>query len=305
MKIIFMESFKQNQEEEKIFSAIEKEREAKVSEQECEKFGGDYSINPENIKIFTNVVLDKIAEKLPENFNAADLGGAGGRLAESVKNELEEKGKHLLFTVVDNNKGFVKEAEKRGLKTIEANLANSIPLKEIDLMIMRNVLHYNSLEDIKKILTNVKSSLKEGGFFVNQVISAKNQDHVHFINEILSSKVLGRGANYLTNEEYLKLCNEIELPAKFAGYAPPGRWTLKEMFWRTYPKKEGAKEAGDMSVFTDEEKEEYYKKRDSYVEKCREILEKYSKEEKIDDIEFNGAETEVEFYGPIFISRKG
>ena len=59
----------------KIFSAIEKEREAKVSEQEREKFGGDYSINPENIKRFTNVVIEKIIEKLPENFNAADLGG--------------------------------------------------------------------------------------------------------------------------------------------------------------------------------------------------------------------------------------
>ena len=65
---------------------------------------------------------------------------------------MEKKGKHSQFTVVDNNKGFVKEAEKRDLKTIEANLANDIPLKEIDLAIMRNVLHYNSLEDIKKFL---------------------------------------------------------------------------------------------------------------------------------------------------------
>lgn len=70
-----MESFKQKLEEEKIFNAIEKEREAKVSEQEREKFGGDYSINPENIKSFTDIVLEKIIEKLPENFNAADLGG--------------------------------------------------------------------------------------------------------------------------------------------------------------------------------------------------------------------------------------
>ena len=232
-----MESFKQKPEEEKIFSAIEKELKAKVSEQEREKFGGDYSINPENIKRFIEIGLDSIIEKLPENLNAVDLGGAGGRLAEGVKKELEEKGKHSQFTVIDNNKGFVKEAEKRELKTIEANLANDIPLKEIDLAIMRNVLHYNSLEDIKKILTNVKDSLKEGGFFVNQVISAKDENHVKFINEILSGEVLGRGANYLTNEEYLKLCDKIELPTEFAGHAPPGRWTLKEMFWRTYPKK--------------------------------------------------------------------
>mgnify|MGYP001563026655 FL=1 len=147
-----MESFKQKPEEEKIFSAIEKELKAKVSEQEREKFGGDYSINPENIKRFIEIGLDSIIEKLPENLNAVDLGGAGGRLAEGVKKELEEKGKHSQFTVIDNNKGFVKEAEKRELKTIEANLANDIPLKEIDLAIMRNVLHYNSLEDIKKFL---------------------------------------------------------------------------------------------------------------------------------------------------------
>lgn len=225
-------------------------------------------------------------------------------MAEGVKKELEEKGKHSQFTVIDNNKGFVKEAEKRELKTIEANLANDIPLKEIDLAIMRNVLHYNSLEDIKKILTNVKDSLKEGGFFVNQVISAKDENHVKFINEILSGEVLGRGANYLTNEEYLKLCDKIELPTEFAGYAPPGRWTLKEMFWRTYPKKAETKGLEDMGIFTNEEKGEYYKKRDAYVEKCREILGKYAKEEKIDDIEFKKAETEVEFYGPIFISHK-
>ena len=59
-----------------------------------------------------------------------------------------------------------------------------------------------------------------------------------------------------------------------------------------------------MGIFTNEEKGEYYKKRDAYVEKCREILGKYAKEEKIDDIEFKKAETEVEFYGPIFISHK-
>lgn len=76
-KLYFMESFNQNLEEEKIFSAMEKEREAKVSEQEREKFGGDYSINPENIKRFTDVVLEKIIEKLPENINAVYLGGGG------------------------------------------------------------------------------------------------------------------------------------------------------------------------------------------------------------------------------------
>lgn len=103
-------------------------------------------------------------------------------MAENVKNELERKGKYSQFTVIDNNTNFVKEAEKRGLKTIEANLVNSLPKKEIDIAIMRNVLHYNSLEDIKKIITNIKDSLKKGGFFVNQVISAKNREYVHFIN---------------------------------------------------------------------------------------------------------------------------
>lgn len=299
-----MELFEQKLEEKKVFSAIEKEREAKISEQEREKFGGDYSSNLENIKRFIEIGLEKIIEKLPENLNALDLGGAGGRLAESVKNELEKNGKHTLFTVIDGNKEFVKEAEKRGLKTIETNLVNSIPLKEIDLAIMRNVLHYNSLKDIKKILKNVKDSLKDEGIFINQVISAKDQNHVKFINEILNAEVLGRGVNYLTNEEYVKLCTETEFPTEFVGYAPTGRWTLKEMFWRTYPKKAGAKFIEDMSVFTDDEKEKYYLKRNAYVEKCREILEKYTKEEKIYDIEFKKEETSVEFYSPIFLSRK-
>jgi len=232
------------------------------------------------------------------------MGGAGGRLVENIKNELEKRGKITETTVIEINNEFVKEAEKRGLKTVVANVANSIPVREADLAIMRNVLHYNSIEDIKKILANIKESLKPEGYFINQVISGKDENHVQFINEILSADVLGRGVNYLTKEEYLELCSEVELTTEFSGYAPSGRWTLKEMFWRTYPKKSGAKGVEDMSAFTDKEKEEFYFKRDAYVEKCREILKKYGKEEKIDDIEFKGAETEVEFYGPIFISQK-
>ena len=116
--------------------------------------------------------------------------------------------------------------------------------------------------------------------------------------------MLGRGVNYLTNEEYLELCDETKLPTELVGYAPLGRWTLKEMFWRTYPKKVGTKGVEDMSVFTDEEKEKYLKRINAYVEKCREMWKRYRKEEKIDDVEFRGAETEVEFYGPIFISHK-
>ena len=70
----FMESFKQNLEEKK-FSAIEKERESRISEGEREKFGGDYSSNPENIKKFIEIGLEKIVEKLPEHLNVLDLGG--------------------------------------------------------------------------------------------------------------------------------------------------------------------------------------------------------------------------------------
>ena len=65
------------------------------------------------------------------------------------------------------NNEFVKEAEKRGLKTIVANTADIIPLKETDLAIMRNVLHYNLIEDIKKILANIKESLRPEGYFIN------------------------------------------------------------------------------------------------------------------------------------------
>src|SRR3990167_8060715 len=150
------------------------------------------------------------------------MGGAGGRLVENIKNELEKRGKITETTVIEINNEFVKEAEKRGLKTVVANVANSIPVREADLAIMRNVLHYNSIEDIKKILANIKESLKPEGYFINQVISGKDENHVQFINEILSADVLGRGVNYLTNEEYLKLCNEIKLPTEFAGYAPTG-----------------------------------------------------------------------------------
>jgi len=70
----FMELFKDNLEEKK-FSAIEKERQAKISEGEREKFGGDYSKNPENIKKFFEIGVEKIVDKLPKNLSVLDLGG--------------------------------------------------------------------------------------------------------------------------------------------------------------------------------------------------------------------------------------
>ena len=70
----FMESFKQNLEEKK-FSAIEKEREARISEGEREKFSGGYSSNPENIKKFIEIGVEKIVDKLPINLNLLDGGG--------------------------------------------------------------------------------------------------------------------------------------------------------------------------------------------------------------------------------------
>ena len=72
-----MESFKQNLEEKK-FNAIEKELGAKVSEEQREKFGGDYSINPENIKKFFEIGVEKIVDKLPINLNLLDLGEQEG-----------------------------------------------------------------------------------------------------------------------------------------------------------------------------------------------------------------------------------
>ncbi|RJQ30874.1 class I SAM-dependent methyltransferase [Candidatus Parcubacteria bacterium] len=301
-----MESFKQ----EKIgevpsndFKAIKKEREAKIREHEREKFGGDYSKKPENLKAFIEIGLSGIIEKLPSKIKAVQLGGAGGRLAESVKKILEGEGKNSDFSIVDVNKKFLEEAEKRGFGVFELNLVDKVPIERIDLAIMRNVLHYNSIEDIKKILRNIKDSLKPEGYFVNQVISGKDQYHVEFINKILSKEALGRGTNYLTKGDYLKLCEEAGFDTKFAGDAPAGKWTLKEMFWRTYPKKAEAQGVEDLSVFSEKEKEEYFKKRDSYVEKCKGILESFSRGKNIEDIDFKGVETEIEFTGPIFVSQ--
>ena len=79
-----MESFKDNLEEKK-FSAIEKERQAMISEGEREKFGGDYSKNPENIKKFFEIGVEKIVDKLPINLNLLDWGGQEGAWLKTLR----------------------------------------------------------------------------------------------------------------------------------------------------------------------------------------------------------------------------
>ena len=91
---------------------MEKELEAKVSEEQREKFGEDYSSNLENIKKFIEIGLEKIIEKLPNHLDVLDLGGAGGRLAESVKNELEKKRGMLYLLSLIATKSLLRKRKK-------------------------------------------------------------------------------------------------------------------------------------------------------------------------------------------------
>jgi SAM-dependent methyltransferase len=256
----------------------------------------EYFKSEENARLFIEIGL-KGLHSLPQQIRAVDFGGGTGVLAKEVRDYLvNETGRKVEMSVVDGNYNYLQEAHDKGLNTTEQHLASlNRRYGTFDLIITRAVFHYNNIEDQIKILKNVTELLEPGGRFLHQM-SSGSLTNVDFRTRVANSKSLERTSEansmrFLTEKEYLLLCNQVGLDTQLAGYAPSNSWTLEEMFDRFHK--------NEMKGMTEEEKSQFGPRK-KFIKEFSE----FANSHHIDGVRRKNNQITVEYQYPIFISQK-
>lgn len=237
-------------------------------------FGGYFS-NSEVAKSFVDAGIKDIEKELPKDIKMADYGGGQGFLTKIVADWLKSQGHNVEAFVIDGNSKFLQVAQKEGLQIYQCNL-EKCDFKNADLLTMRAVNHYNSLEKQLEILKSALKALREKGYLISQ-ISSGSEENCRLRSEICNLKSLGRaveGGNYhwTSIEEYEKLLEEAGFKNNIVvGQAPDCTWTPEEQ-WDRFNEKEmrSMVEANNTEKIT-----EINNKREIFIKEAYKIVEQY------------------------------
>jgi hypothetical protein len=259
------------------------------------KIFGGYFNSLKNAKSFIKIGITPHTSLLSKDLKFADFGGGDGFLTKEVKTYLKKQKKTVDGIVLDGNPFSLEQAFKRGFVTIETALED-VNIKNFDLIIMRAVLHYNSLDIQRKILQRVKEALNSKGLFIHQ-LSSGDIYNVRLRNALAQLPALERtkkqgGIYFTTEEEYISLCKSIGLSTKLIGYAPGDSWTLEEMYERFHP------EVKKMS----QEQKMKNKRRNTYLKEAKELILRYKTTTPIQGVEIKKDTIAISRKYPIFLS---
>jgi hypothetical protein len=131
----------------------------------------------ESADLFAKLIIDNAKFK---KITLIDIGGYKGELLSNIINLLKEY--KIEKIVVDSNSEALQENKVADIK-ICSNLTK-IPLddKIADIAIMRYVLHWNSLENQKKILSEIRRLTKN--FAIVQHLGADYLNEKNYLNQI-------------------------------------------------------------------------------------------------------------------------
>ncbi len=273
-----------------------------------EKVFGGYFSDQKNIDDFIRIGIEPILEKFKSKNEIiiADFGGGAGNLAEGVKSFLNQQFEIISMVVVDANPDYLKEAQKKNLDTVEANLLEYSNLEGYDLIIQRAVLHYNeSPKKQKQLLRNIKKSLNKEGYFVSQ-LSTGSKENCAMRNEIVNQAGLlphgGRRTHlWISPEEYTDLLSQVGFENnKIAGFAKGGSWTIKKM-WDRFNKNT------ESEVFSKNDRDEisrYNERKNAFFSNGIKIINKYldTSDKETLMIEQSGEDFTISYQYPIFVS---
>jgi len=122
------------------------------------------------IKSFNNFLLKQ--KKLNKDSKILDIGCGRGRIIGSLSTKLKLKNKPIGLDIENH-----KDKDKRiifekisAIKYLEKNK------KKFDLILIKQTIHFFSLKDIKRILSNSYSSLEIGGVILILTLDTKNNE---------------------------------------------------------------------------------------------------------------------------------
>ena len=114
------------------------------------------------------------------------------------------------------------------------------PKAFFNVVLMRSVLHYNSLTKQEKILKNTASIMNSDSIFFNQLLSG-DDDTIKLYQKIQNS-VFGRKVLLLNEMDYLKIASNAFKEVEKIGDCSPIKITAKDMLDRFSQNKTKRKE---------------------------------------------------------------
>ncbi len=287
-------------------SAVGTQSDLKADVNIAKVFGGYFS-SLEAAQCFIDFGIKTIEKELPADLRYADYGGGQGFLTKIVAEWLRLQGHNVDAFVVDGNAKFLQIAKKAGLKTVERNLENC-DFKEADLITMRAVNHYNSLDKQIEILKNTAKALKENGFLISQ-ISSGSEENCRLRSNIVNLKSLGRAGedksyHWTTIEEYSDFLKKVGfVSVEVLGYAPDCSWSPEEQ-WDRFHEKE-TKEAEDENY--GDKMEEINKRKNIFLKEAYVLIKNYVDMfgEEVLGVDFDeSGKANIKYKYPIIKSRK-
>ncbi len=269
------------------------------------KVHGGYFSDPVNLEAFVSLAIQPIESTLPKQLTLVDFGGGHGDLAEYVKNYLTQKGFVVQASVVDANDEYLKVVRTKGLDGTLSNLQD-VNLKDVDLILMRAVLHYNPSSVQVEIINNVYTCLKKGGYFINQDSSGKKENcelRSALIN-LPELEMTGSGKRWSSEDENMSMLQNAGFTnTVLAGYAAPNSWTPEEQWERFngFRQSEAARLGDTQKVIELESKQK------AFLERATEVIEEYIQKYGKDAIgvkERGDGGYVITYQYPITVSRK-
>lgn len=241
------------------------------------KVHGGYFSSNKNIKEFINLGIKPIEKYLPKKVLHLDYGGGQGHLGKGVKDYLISKGFKVKTIVVDANSEFLKQSKEKGLRGELCNVQDS-KLKDVDLITMRAVIHYNNPENQQGIFNKVFSSLKKGGFLVHQM-SSGSKENCELRSAIVNISSLGRAVGkehyrWISEEQCIDMLKKAGFSENNVfDYAPSNSWGPEEQ-WDRFNKKKTI-QAKEINNF--EELKLLESRRKNYLREANKLIENYLK----------------------------
>ncbi len=117
--------------------------------------------------------IDLLVKHLPEEAKILDLGCGEGMFSNSLARALPKAEIHG----IDLNEEKIKQAVSCKLKNaaFQAGNAKDFAFKNADAIIFNDVLHHNSYEEQKVLLTHATNLLKEGGLLILKEVDRKDR----------------------------------------------------------------------------------------------------------------------------------
>ncbi|MFO0702765.1 MAG: class I SAM-dependent methyltransferase [Candidatus Andersenbacteria bacterium] len=262
-----------------------------------------YFSNRKNIAAFIRVGVSKVEKNLSKDLRYVDFGGGQGLLTIPVRQYLEKAGHNADVMIADANAGFLRQARAKGIGTKLCNLEDC-RLKNVDLVTMRAVLHYNRPPAQKRILRNVFETLTRGGYLIHQVSSGSDA------NCRLRSRIVNllpprdSGYHWTSLAETMRLHRQAGFGStKIAGYAPGGKWGPEEQWQRA----RSGRLQRLLKLGTRASRRKIEEEHRKYLTSANTLIRSYLRRYGASDTGINklsdGSYT-IEYVYPIFISRK-